>query len=903
MRFRIVVLCGLLVLAIAVHARVAECGENAHDERNGAPNGSTGFLFGNLERYGRPRWAHPDSVRHASRLARAWPTIGGAEFSQRESRRVTGSATPLENVSLDGTDGNVVGLARSGNTLYIAGSFRSVGENRGGFVAFDMRSGGELPTFPKVAGNVYAIVPDGTGGWYIGGDFTGVGGHQRSGLAQIRADGSVSDWSPNVTGSPGYVALPTVVAIAVRGQRVYVAGSFRFIGDQRRVDLGCVDARTGEVLNWIADAPEDGYVQALALHGDTLFVGGGFSSLGGVSRGSLAAVSATTGTILPWQVDAVGAVGALLARGDTLFVGGTFVGIGAGGPPKLAAIGIGVASVLPIHFRVNGVYHRYYPNIQVAGLAMSGDTLYAVGNFTTIGGQPRSSIAAVNAATGDALPWRPDSIGPRTEETPPPLCVSVAVNSQAVYVGGYFGAAAGVYHPFVGGWDRLSGEVMNWTPRPDDAVETMALKGDTLIAGGYFHMMGEWQHRAGLAALDLGTGRLKPWNPNPNGSICTAITVHGDQVLVSGDFWMIGGDPQPRDCLAALDTLGGLAEDWNPGANGAATAFMPCGDTLFVGGVFSEVSGQTRNGLAAIHATTGVVLPWDPNAASDFDGLSPVATMVRRADTIYLGGTFTEMGGQTRRGLAAVDASTGELASWNPGTDNSAVSALLLSGRSLFVGGAFAVVGGQPRSALAELDLATGQATSWAPALTEWDVVSPRVRALALVDSILYVGGSFASVGGQERICLSGVDTTTGVATEWSPGTDGLVWSLLSFGEGLYAGGGFSRAGGMPASGLAAFIRAPVPSLRANSLELSPCIPNPVRTDAQLRFTLASAASATLSIYDLQGRCVAHPLTGQSLSAGQHAVRVATRGWPPGVYLCQLEASGQTVARKMVILN
>jgi hypothetical protein len=810
---------------------------------------------------------------------------------------------PAANQSFYGTDGNVVGLARSGNTLYIAGSFRSVGENRGGCVAFDMRSGDVSPTFPKVAGNVYAIVPDGEGGWYIGGDFTGVGGQARSGLAQIRADGSISDWNPSVTGSPGYMALPTVGALAVQGQRVFVGGTFRAIGSQPRMDLGCVDARTGAVLNWIADAPADGYIQALALQGDTLFVGGGFSSLGGSPRGSLAAVSTTSGAILPWHVDAVGGVNALVASDDTLYIGGTFVGVGVGGPPKLAAIDIRMASVLPLDFRVNGLYRQYYPEIQVAGLAKSGNTLYAVGNFTTIGGQLRSSIAALNAQTGDALPWMPDSTGPRAYNTPPPLCISVAVGKQTLYVGGYFNAAGGEYHPFVAGWDRLSGRVSNWRPRPDDAVSSLAVCGDTLIAGGYFHMMGEWQHRAGLAALDIGTGGLKPWNPNPNGSICTAIAVRGDHVLVSGDFWMIGGDPQPRDYLAALDTLGGLVTDWNPSANAAATAFLSCGDTLFVGGMFNEVGGQARNGLAAIDATTGAVLPWDPNVSSYFDGYFPVYAMARNQDAIYLGGTFTDLGGQTRHGLASVDAVSGDLLPWNPGTDNSTVEAMLLGDGVLYVGGAFGMIGGQPRRSLAAVDLASGQATAWAPALTEWDVIDPRVRALALVDSVLYVGGSFASVGGQERICLSGVDTSTGLATAWDPGIDGLVWALLADGNRLYVGGGFSRAGDVPASGLAAFTLALASQHPPQKLELAPCFPNPVRTIAEIRFDLPRTSRVTLSIFDVQGRRIVVPLSRSVLEAGRHAVQIQTHGWRPGVYLYRLEASGSIATRKMLVIG
>jgi hypothetical protein len=44
---------------------------------------------------------------------------------------------------------------------------------------------------PRVAGTVYAVAPDGSGGWYVGGSFTHVGGTPRSNLAHVFADQSL----------------------------------------------------------------------------------------------------------------------------------------------------------------------------------------------------------------------------------------------------------------------------------------------------------------------------------------------------------------------------------------------------------------------------------------------------------------------------------------------------------------------------------------------------------------------------------------------------------------------------------------------------------------------------------------------------------------------------------------
>jgi hypothetical protein len=473
----------------------------------------------------------------------------------------------------------------------------------------------------------------------------------------------------------------------------------------------------------------------------------------------------------------------------------------------------------------------------------------------------------------------------------------VAVSGGVVYIGGYFWSVAGTHHPYVAAWDRQTGHVLDWTPTPDDAVMALAASGDTIHLGGDFHMMGAWLHRAGLAAIDLVTGRLKPaWNPNPNGGICTAVVAAGDRVFVSGDFSVIGGDPQPRSYFAALDTTNGEVTGWNPGANDLASVFLLAGDTLYAGGMFTEVGGQPRDRLAAIDVTTGEVLPWDPSANS------LVLAMARSGDTVFLGGIFTQIGGQSRSGLGAVDAFTGALAPWDPGTDNSTVDALLVAGSTLYVGGAFGMIGGEARNAIAALDVSTAAVRSWYPPPTAWGVPT-RVKALVMHDSLLYVGGEFASMNGEPRICLAAVDTATGLATSWDPGLDGYVWSLAASGNAIYAGGGFSRAGGLPCAGLAGF-RIPTlpPSPPVSRLAMA-ITPNPARADALVRLALPASGAVSLDVHDLQGRLVATILRDEVRTAGIHVVPIRMSGWPEGVYFCRLEAGGATATRKMVVVQ
>src|SRR5947207_2244425 len=96
--------------------------------------------------------------------------------------------------------GSVNAAVLSGNTLYIGGEFEYVGPATGGGVPLDLASGAPTGVYSRVTGTVSAVVPDGAGGWYLGGVFSAVGGSPRSNIAHVLADGTVSAWDPSAAG-------------------------------------------------------------------------------------------------------------------------------------------------------------------------------------------------------------------------------------------------------------------------------------------------------------------------------------------------------------------------------------------------------------------------------------------------------------------------------------------------------------------------------------------------------------------------------------------------------------------------------------------------------------------------------------------------------------------------------
>jgi hypothetical protein len=119
-------------------------------------------------------------------------------------------------------NGGVLSFVKSNNTIYLGGNFTYVGPNTGNGVPVNTTTGEALSSFPKVSGSVFASVADGSGGWYIGGSFTSVGGIARNRLAHILADSTLDpNWNPDSDNQ--------IIALLLSGNTLHVLGTFTSI--------------------------------------------------------------------------------------------------------------------------------------------------------------------------------------------------------------------------------------------------------------------------------------------------------------------------------------------------------------------------------------------------------------------------------------------------------------------------------------------------------------------------------------------------------------------------------------------------------------------------------------------------------------------------------------------------
>src|SRR5207245_5125715 len=123
-----------------------------------------------------------------------------------------------------------------------------------------------------------------------------------------------------------------------------------------------------------------------------------------------------------------------------------------------------------------------------------------------------------------------------------------------------------------------------------------------------------------------------------------------------------------------------VATSWDPKANWAVNGLAVSGGTVYAGGTFTGIGGQTRSGIAALDAATGAATSWDPNPnGPPGQGTVSAAAMALIGGTVYAGGNFASIGGQIRNGVAALDVSTGMATGWNPNLGGR-VNALVVSG-------------------------------------------------------------------------------------------------------------------------------------------------------------------------------------------------------------------------------
>ena len=399
--------------------------------------------------------------------------------------------------------GVVYALASSGEHVYIAGSFQSVGGQAIARLARVRADTGQIdPQWaPVVNATVRHLAPDGNGGLIAAGDFGTVDGVPRLRLARIVIETGSLDTSWQHT-----LQLQAPTALLVSGTNLFVADQ----GNVYKLSLA-----TGiNDTTWTVNNPNASAVVALAERQGFLYVGGAFTQLkvGGAvpaNRNRLARVNLTSPYTLDttWNPDANGPVNAIaFDANEAVYIVGEFSTVGGaarGQIAKLASTGTG-APTTPFVF--NNTFFRQFYDVLVTS-----NQLYVTGGrFLLDFGVPdrRFGMAAFNLSNAQ-LSTRLYDLGTRGSIS------AIARQPDGAYIVGGSFQKAGTRERLNLFRQLASGELdLGWNPSPSAEIRAVAATDSHVFVGGTFGTIGGVQ-RFSLAKIDsFGVGVVDTtWTP------------------------------------------------------------------------------------------------------------------------------------------------------------------------------------------------------------------------------------------------------------------------------------------------------------------------------------------------------------------------------------------------------
>ncbi len=344
---------------------------------------------------------------------------------------------------------------------------------------------------------------------------------------------------------------------------------------------------------------------------------------------------------------------------------------------------------------------------------------------------------------------------------------TVVFYGNLAIVGGDFTSVNGQARGHLCAVNMLTKELMAWDGRVATtdggevcSVNCLLVKGNYLYIGGTFTDVGDDSFYNAIA-FDLSTADFNftdglshaDWDPQPekysiesiNIGVVTAICYepNSDQILIGGNFDSMVSTPRANiGAFCRANVFTGLAT-WDPGADGIVRAITVAATTVYVAGGFNTFAGSPRNYLGSAEYNSNAANAWDPSPDSD------VYSMMQSNGLLYVSGSFLNIAGESRGTAAAFDLAGPTISSWNPQADLFTFGLGSL-GTSIYMAGGFDQAGGKLRKDFCEVSSDTGLATTFTPDPDQ------QVLSLATGNFYLAIGGDFAgtSEGPAERFAV-----------------------------------------------------------------------------------------------------------------------------------------------------
>lgn len=624
----------------------------------------------------------------------------------------------------------------------------------------------DLPIW--AGGTVDAMVVQADGAVVVGGDFQLVDGDPRRHLFRLTPDGAVDPgWTTTTNGRV------TALVQAADGA-IYVAGDFTQIGGIARQSVARLSPAGVVDPNWnIRFANSQARLRSIARDATgRIYLSGEFSQVltpgGPVTRERVARFDAA-GVLDPtWNPVLDGAAFAMQVdpAGQWLYIGGEFNNVGTLERVYLARLALtGEGAADP--------GWRFDTDEVVNTLAFAPDgRLHVGGAFRTLANRSAPGLARFDAAGAVDAAFAPDLRG--------------TVRGFDWDGAGRSLVAGDFVSPGTPGKRFLvrllaSGAVdPGFDAQPRSEVRALRVLGaDRIAAAGSFVAGTGTAPGAGVALLAADGSTQAARTLEVPGAVQVAAAV-GDGLVVGGRFRRVGD--AVRGNVARLRADGSLDPAWRADTDGPVSLLSADGDgAVFLGGEFASVDGLSRQRLARVLPGGGV----DPAFVADAT-TALVSLHAGASGSLYVcilpGG---QVGGEKRR-VARLDRGGRVDPAWVPFPNGNVLAFHEVPGQGVYLGGVFTNIGGEPRGRVARLrfDNADVDRTWTTSANTTVN------RILPMQGGVLLLTGNFSSINGTPtgRIALVQESGSGALVADWSaPGANGVVSHVARIGDTLFA--------------------------------------------------------------------------------------------------------------------
>lgn len=633
------------------------------------------------------------------------------------------------------------------------------------------------------------------------GDFTAIDGTTVGRVARLNPDGSldqVFSTQSSVDQAAHAVALQTDGSVLVGGEFT-LANGVPFARVARFMSNGSLDAS-------FSNPGGEGVVRDLIVTDDgAILAGGDFANFAGQARPSLVRLN-NDGTLDASFVSGIssGVVRdmSLLENGDLVIAGSPFLvdGTPYPGVVLLGPVGSTVQTFAP-SFTLTGLVHD---------LAIQNDGMLLLGGGMSIDGAPRNLLRLFpDGAIDDHF----SGFAPVDDEIR-----SVLVESaQSIVIGGLFslldshsrmGLArllpdGSVDQSFENAMD-INGDVFEVAHQP---------AGQIVVAGNFSTV--EATPSAHLTALEA-SGVLDPdfdSGVGTNRFVRRLLAVENGDTLVSGGLTSYAGQPvrgvfrvsADGQLDSTFDVDEALAND-----NPLTVRQRPDGRVFLAGAIQGSATVPLGN-IVQLHADGSIDTSFDVGSgANDLIWSSAL----QADDKVVIGGSFTEIDGVTRNGVARLNADGSLDTGFDVGlgVDGRVEAIVALASGEILIGGRFRNVDGTETGGLARLNSDGSLDSSFTTSLTGF-VADLDV----LANGKILVAGNVTSVGGQliRYLAVLHADGSRdlGFGTDIQPNVQTFVLEPTHYGKAVI-GGLQTMMGGQPSTGLDRFTLNDAPGQR-----------------------------------------------------------------------------------------